>query len=133
MNRDRCPSPVSTIQLRRLIHERIREWGRRPEFHFLFVIFDLSGLLLPNRDGFRFAVGSPPPDAFGEIDAMDIMEVQFYLQDGWESLETFRSRMWVFGGFAAFQPSDVFVNMCFPFFLIGELLHPGRCRKYGIP
>jgi len=38
---------------------------------------------------------------------MNILKVEFYPQDGWESLETFWFWMWAFGGFAAVQLLDV--------------------------
>lgn len=64
---------------------------------------------------------------------MDILEVEFHLQNGWEGVDPFRSRMWAFGSFATVQPLDVFVDMCFPFFSVEELLHPCGSWKYGIP
>ncbi len=50
--RGRCSRAVFAIELRRLIHERIRELGPRVEFHVLVVIFGLFGPLLPSRHGF---------------------------------------------------------------------------------
>lgn len=82
-------------ELRRLIHERIRELGPCVEFHVLVVILGLYGPLLPSRHGCRLAAGSPPFDPFGELDAMDILKVEFHLRDGWKSLHTFWFRMWV--------------------------------------
>ena len=55
---------------------------------------------------------------------MNILKVEFHLQDGWESLDTFRSRMWAFGGFAAVQLLDVVVDMSSPSFSVDELIHP---------
>jgi len=103
--RGRCSRAVFATELCRLIHECIRELGPRVEFHVLVVILGLSGPLLPSRHGFRFAAGSPPFDPFGELDAMDILEVEFHLQDGWKSLDTFRvsdvgiERQWGFSPF----------------------------------
>lgn len=54
------------------------------------MILGLSGRLLPSRHDFRLAAGSPSFDPFGELDAMNILEVEFHLQDGWKGLDTFR-------------------------------------------
>jgi len=54
-------------------------------------------------------------DPFGRLDAMDILKVGFYLQNGLEGVDTFQSRMWAFDRFAAVQLLDVSVNICFPF------------------
>lgn len=49
---------------------------------------------------------------------MDILKVDLHLQDGRESLDTFRSRMWAFGGFATVQLLDVVVDMSSPSFSV---------------
>jgi hypothetical protein len=64
---------------------------------------------------------------------MDILEVKFHLQNGWEGVDAFRSQMWAFGSFSTVQPLDVSVDMCFPSFSAEELLHPCGSCKHGIP
>ena len=64
---------------------------------------------------------------------MNILKVEFQLQDGWESFDTLRSRMGAFGRFAIVEPLDVVVDTCFPFFSVEELLHPCGGGKRLIP
>ena len=62
---------------------------------------------------------------------MDVLKVEFHLQDGWESVDTFSSRMCASGRFTTVKHLDVSVNMCFPFFSVEKLLHPRgswKCR-----
>ena len=73
-------------QLRRLIHELAHELSPRVKLDLWVVIFNLSGPLRPSRHGFQFAAGSPPFDPFGELNAMDILEVEFHLQYRWEGV-----------------------------------------------
>jgi hypothetical protein len=123
---------VLATQLRRLIHELTHELGPRVELHVWVVIFNLSGPLRPSRHGFQFAAGSPPFGPFGELDAMDILEVEFHLQYGWEGVDAFSPRMCASGRFATVKHLDVSVNMCFPFFSVEELLHSRRSWKCRI-
>jgi len=74
-----------------------------------------------------------PLDAFGEVDAMNILKVEFHLQNGLESVDAFQPWMGAFGRFAIVQPLDVSIDMCFPFFSVEELLHPCRSWKCSIP
>jgi hypothetical protein len=97
------------------------------------MILGLSGPLSSSRHGVHFAAGSTPFDPFGELDAMNILKVEFHLQDGWESLDTFRSRMWAFGGFAAVQLLDVVVNIASPSFSVEELIYSCGGGKRRIP
>ena len=64
---------------------------------------------------------------------MDVLKVEFHLQDGWESVDASSSRMYALGRFATVKHLDVPVNMCFPFFSVEELLHPRKswkCRTF---
>ena len=118
-------------RLRRLIHEFTHELGPRVELHVWVVIFSLSGRLLSSRHCFHFAAGSPPFGPFGELDAMDILKVEFHLQYGWEGVDAFSSRMCAFGHFATVKHLDRSVNMCLPFLSVEELLHScgsWKCR-----
>lgn len=84
------------------------------------MILGLSEPFSSSRHGVHFPAGFTPFDPFGELDAMNILKVKFYLQNGWESLDTFRSRMWAFGGFAAVQLLDVVVNITSSSFSVEE-------------
>lgn len=53
-------------------------WGHVSSFTSGSLIFSLSGPLPLNWHAFHFAAGPPPFDAFGELDAMDILEVEFH-------------------------------------------------------
>ncbi len=64
---------------------------------------------------------------------MNILKVEFHLQNGLESVDAFQPRMGAFGRFAIVQPLDVSIHMCFPFFSVEELLHPCRSWKCSIP
>ena len=62
---------------------------------------------------------------------MDVLKVEFHLQDGWESVDAFSSRMCASGRFTTVKHLDVSVNMCFPFFSVEKLLNPRgswKCR-----
>ena len=64
---------------------------------------------------------------------MNILEVEFQLQSGWEGVDALPSRMCAFSRFASVQQFDVSVKMCFPFLSVEKLLHPRRSRKRLIP
>jgi hypothetical protein len=122
---------VLATQLRRLIHELVRKLGPHIDLHVRVVILGLSGPLSSSRHSVHFAAGSTPFDPFGELDAMDILKVEFHLQYGWEGVDAFSSRMCAFSRFATVKHLDVSVNMCFPFFSVEELLHPrGSWKSY---
>ena len=74
-----------------------------------------------------------PFDFSGKLDAMHVLKMEPQLQDGLESLDTFRSRMRARGRFPIVEPLDVAVDMVFPSFPVEELLHPGGGRKGFVP
>ncbi len=51
---------------------------------------------------------------------MNILKVEFHLQNGLEGVDAFQPRMGAFGRFAIVQPLDVSIDMCFPFFSVEE-------------
>ena len=64
---------------------------------------------------------------------MHVLKVEPQLQDGLESFDAFRSRMWARGRFTIVEPLNVAVDMVFPSFPVEELLHPGGSRKDFVP
>ena len=120
-------------ELLRFIHETVCKLGPRIELHVRVVVLGPARPLSLSRHGCHFAAGSTPFDPFGELDAMDILKVKYHLQDGLESVDTFPSRMRAFGRFAIFEPLDMAVDMCFPFFSVEELLHSCGGGKPLIP
>lgn len=61
---------------------------------------------------------------------MNILKVKFQLQDGWEGIDAFLSRMYAFGRLAIVQQSDMFVKMCFPFLSVDEY-SPSEPSAFG--
>ena len=55
---------------------------------------------------------------------MNILKVEFQLQNGLEGINTFLSRMGASVGFVIVQLFDMPVDMTFPLFSVEELLHP---------
>lgn len=64
---------------------------------------------------------------------MNILKMEFKLQDGWEDVDTFPSRMCAFDRFAVVQLLDMSVDMSFSLLSVEELLHPCESRKRLIP
>ena len=64
---------------------------------------------------------------------MNILKVEFHLQNRLESVDAFQPQMRAFGRFAIVQPLDVSIDMFFPFFTVKELLHLCRSWKCSIP
>lgn len=60
------------IQLRPLVHEFIRV-----ELDVWVMIIGLPGRLSSSQHGVHVAAGSTPLHAFGQFDAMNILEVEF--------------------------------------------------------
>lgn len=54
---------------------------------------------------------------------MNILKVEFYLQNRLKDVNTFQPQMRAFDHFAIIQPLDVFIDMCFSFFSVKKLLH----------
>lgn len=54
-----------------------KNWGHVSRFMSGLLTLVCLDLFLGGRHGFLFAVRPPPFDLFGELDAMDILEVEF--------------------------------------------------------
>ena len=124
---------VLATKLLRFIHERKSCSGPRNQLHIQVTILWPSGLLPLSRHGCHLAVGSTPFDFSGELDAMHVLRVEPQLQDGLESLDTFRSLMRARGRFTIVEPLNVAVDVVFPSFPVEELLHSGGGRKGFVP